>query len=201
LALPHGARLKKLENLETVRTYVATHAEDWYKYINAARGRGLANGSLYLVTGWEKAQSWGMASFHSASEEFQIVFNSATGPDSTSQYLWSGAHGCRNPALSKCYAPLLINDSSSNQTTFIHGLSISLGTGIWGRLFGQVKISEIGESLLGGANGNSIPHTTSQGSSFSWSFGSFGGGTATGGKRHTGTVVLSDISPIAKVSL
>ncbi|KAJ7916968.1 hypothetical protein B0H13DRAFT_1468725, partial [Mycena leptocephala] len=58
LALPHGARLKKLENLETVRTYVATHAEDWYKYINGARGRGLANGSLYLVTGWEKAQSW-----------------------------------------------------------------------------------------------------------------------------------------------
>ncbi|KAJ7126735.1 hypothetical protein C8R44DRAFT_667434, partial [Mycena epipterygia] len=65
LALPHGAHLAKLENLESVRRYAATHAESWYKYINGARGRGLANGSLYLVTGCEKAQSWGMASFHS----------------------------------------------------------------------------------------------------------------------------------------
>ncbi|KAJ6598055.1 hypothetical protein B0H10DRAFT_1752308, partial [Mycena sp. CBHHK59/15] len=58
LALPHGAHLKKLENLDTVRRYAAMHAEDWYKYVNGPRGRGLANGSLYLVTGCEKAPSW-----------------------------------------------------------------------------------------------------------------------------------------------
>ncbi|KAJ7868187.1 hypothetical protein B0H13DRAFT_2202767, partial [Mycena leptocephala] len=51
LALPHGAHLdEKLENLVTLRSYVATHAENWYKYVNGARGRGLTNGSLYLVT-------------------------------------------------------------------------------------------------------------------------------------------------------
>ncbi|KAJ7875184.1 hypothetical protein B0H14DRAFT_2279279, partial [Mycena olivaceomarginata] len=54
LALPHGAHLKKLENLDPIREYAAAHAESWYKYINGPRGRGLANGSLYLVTGWEK---------------------------------------------------------------------------------------------------------------------------------------------------
>ncbi|KAJ7220288.1 hypothetical protein GGX14DRAFT_323298, partial [Mycena pura] len=62
LALPHGSHLQKLENLETVRTYAATHAENWFKYINGPRGRGL-DGSLYLVTGCEKAPSWGLASF------------------------------------------------------------------------------------------------------------------------------------------
>ncbi|KAF8157618.1 hypothetical protein K438DRAFT_1529029, partial [Mycena galopus ATCC 62051] len=64
LALPHGSQLRKLDNLEALRKYAATHAESWFKYINGPRGRGL-NGSLYLVTGCEKAVSWGQASFHS----------------------------------------------------------------------------------------------------------------------------------------
>ncbi|KAJ7708866.1 hypothetical protein B0H17DRAFT_971465, partial [Mycena rosella] len=63
LVLPHGAQLEKLENLDNVRQYAAQNAESWYRYINGARGRGLGNGSLYLVTGCEKTQSWGMASF------------------------------------------------------------------------------------------------------------------------------------------
>ncbi|KAJ7922292.1 hypothetical protein B0H13DRAFT_1477925, partial [Mycena leptocephala] len=63
LALPHGAHLEKLENLVSMRQYAAKHAESWYKYVNETRGRGLVNGSLYLITGCEKAKSWGMASF------------------------------------------------------------------------------------------------------------------------------------------
>ncbi|KAJ7235779.1 hypothetical protein C8J57DRAFT_1003772, partial [Mycena rebaudengoi] len=55
LALPYGASLKKLRNVESVRAYAAKHAGRWYKYINGPRGRGLANGELYLVTGHEKA--------------------------------------------------------------------------------------------------------------------------------------------------
>ncbi|KAJ7870368.1 hypothetical protein B0H13DRAFT_1522488, partial [Mycena leptocephala] len=65
LALPYGSHLKKLDNLEPMREYAVANAERWYRYINGPRGRGLANGLLYLVTGWEKAHSWGMASFHS----------------------------------------------------------------------------------------------------------------------------------------
>ncbi|KAJ7824015.1 hypothetical protein B0H13DRAFT_2681318 [Mycena leptocephala] len=80
LALPHGAHLEKLDNLDTLRAYVATHAENWYKYVNGPRGRGLANGSLYLVTGWEKAQSWGMASFHDVREEFPLAFKPTARP-------------------------------------------------------------------------------------------------------------------------
>ncbi|KAJ7929701.1 hypothetical protein B0H13DRAFT_1540946, partial [Mycena leptocephala] len=63
LALPQGAHLKKLANLDLVREYAAAHAESWYEYVNGPRGRGLANGLLYLVTGAEKASAWGMASF------------------------------------------------------------------------------------------------------------------------------------------
>jgi hypothetical protein len=199
LALPDGAYLKKLENLELVREYVVTHAKKWYKYINGprGRGRGIANGSLYLVTGFEKTSSWGMASFHSVRKGFQLALKQTGAPDSSLKYRWSGVP--RNPAQTKCYDPSDTIDM--NQTTFIHGLSISLGTGIWGRLFGNVKICEIVESQLGSTGGNPTSRPPGS-SSFSWLLGLGGGGTTPGGEHHageTGHVVLSDLSPIAKV--
>ncbi|KAJ7211416.1 hypothetical protein GGX14DRAFT_326569, partial [Mycena pura] len=63
LALPHGSHLEKLEEIEHARRYAARNAESWYRYVNETRGRGLTNGSLYLITGCEKSQSGGMASF------------------------------------------------------------------------------------------------------------------------------------------
>ncbi|KAJ7860186.1 hypothetical protein B0H13DRAFT_1726670 [Mycena leptocephala] len=113
LALPHGSCLRKLENLEAVRTYAAMHAESWFKYINGRRGRGL-NGSLYLVTGCEKAVSWGLASFHSLYDAFQLSFTSTAGAN---QYRWIG-----NPAQKKYHDLSPIHDALWNQTTFIHGM-------------------------------------------------------------------------------
>lgn len=200
LALPHGAEVEKLENLETLRAYVATHAESWYKYVNGPRGRGLANGSLYLVTGVEKARTWGMASFHSADEGFHLAFKPVPRPDATYQYRWSGVPGRINPAQKKVYDPIPISNGPLNQTTFIHGLSISVGKGIWGKLFGTVEIREIGESHLGlgGSNGNSSSRSPGT-SLFSWSLGFFGGGSIAGGKQHAQQVTTSDIAPISKV--
>ncbi|KAJ7745709.1 hypothetical protein B0H16DRAFT_971241 [Mycena metata] len=201
LALPRGGHLEKLENLETIRAYVAAHAESWYKYITEVRGRALANGALYLVTGCEKAQSWGMASFHSVSDEFQLAFKPRIRPDSASQYRWSGVHGHRLPAQHKSYNPST-NNSPLNQTTFIHGLSISLGVGLWAKLFAKVEIRDIGDSQLGGIRGNSMAYSAGS-SLFSWSLGILGGGAA-GGKQRThtqqrGNIFLSDLSPISKI--
>ncbi|KAJ7615156.1 hypothetical protein DFH06DRAFT_963746, partial [Mycena polygramma] len=65
LALPHGARLQKLENIASMRRYAEKNAESWYRHINGERGLGreLANGGLHLITGCEKAESWGIATF------------------------------------------------------------------------------------------------------------------------------------------
>ncbi|KAF7369460.1 Pleiotropic drug resistance ABC transporter protein [Mycena venus] len=46
LALPHGSRVQKLHNVETIKNYATRHAESWFKYINGPRGRGL-DGSVY----------------------------------------------------------------------------------------------------------------------------------------------------------
>ncbi|KAJ7815518.1 hypothetical protein B0H14DRAFT_3745764 [Mycena olivaceomarginata] len=78
LALPHGSHLEKLRNVAEMRRYATKHAESWYKHVNDIRGRGLVNGSLYLVTGCEKAESWGIATFHDVASqnenEFQLSF-------------------------------------------------------------------------------------------------------------------------------
>ncbi|KAJ7614098.1 hypothetical protein FB45DRAFT_261688 [Roridomyces roridus] len=76
LTLPLGSRLEKLEHLESMRIYAAKHAQEWYKYANGARGRGLTNGSLYLVTGMEKSLAWGMAAFDGVDRDpFDLCFH------------------------------------------------------------------------------------------------------------------------------
>ncbi|KAJ6588058.1 hypothetical protein B0H19DRAFT_921827 [Mycena capillaripes] len=201
LALPDGAHLQKLENVENMRAYAAQHADSWYKYVNGARGRGLANGELYLVTGCEKARSWGIASYGNAREEFELFFRpSAMAGTAYNACRWSGAHGRRNPTRRKSHDPPFTDDPA-NQTTFIHGWSIFLPTGLWGRLFGTVKTSSIVDfqSRLNAPGGSST--AGSQGSLFSWSWNFFGGGGDTGGRKHAEgrEVVLSELSPTARV--
>ncbi|KAJ7612364.1 hypothetical protein DFH06DRAFT_152746 [Mycena polygramma] len=202
LALPDGADLQRLENLENMRAYAAEHADSWYKYINGARGRGISNGDLYLVTGCEKARSWGMASFRAAREEFRLSFKPTAIAGAThNPYRWSGTHGQANPSRRKFHDPPSTNDPV-NQTTFIHGLSISLPTGLWGRLFGTVQTSSLVDfrSLLNAPGSSSA--SGRQDSLFSWAFNLLSGRGATGGKQHAEArreATLSDLSPTAMV--
>ncbi|KAF7355978.1 Pleiotropic drug resistance ABC transporter protein [Mycena venus] len=204
LALPNGAHLEKLDNLENMRAYAAKHADSWYKYVNGARGRGLANGDLCLVTGCEKTRSWGMASYHTGREEFELTFKRTVRPDATYKpYQWSGTHGQKNPARRKSYDPPSTN-APMNQTTFIHGWSISLPTGLWGKLFGTVETASIVDfqSRLNETGSGGSSKDSSQDSRFSlswfWATGETGGNRRHGAGEH-GEVVLSDLSPIAKV--
>ncbi|KAJ7868169.1 hypothetical protein B0H13DRAFT_2281059, partial [Mycena leptocephala] len=118
--------LKKLENLELVRAYVAE----------------MPRNGINISTVQEDADSQtGRCTF--VRKGFQLALKQrgpSWMPDSGLKYQWSGVP--RNPAQTKCTDPF----GPWNQTTFIHGLSISLGTGIWGRLFGNVEIREIMES-------------------------------------------------------
>jgi hypothetical protein len=192
LALPHGSQLQKLENTQALKTYAATHAESWFEYVIRQRGRQL-NGPLYLITGWEKATSWGIASFHSANRAFELSFKPTT---EANHYRWSG-----NLGQDKYYDPLMADKTPGNQTMFIHGFSISLRTGILAGLLSTVQIREndYTESELGSTGGHSM--SSVQGLSLSsWAHSLFGGGAATGGNytRQRGDVILQDLPPISK---
>ncbi|KAJ7614042.1 hypothetical protein FB45DRAFT_802574, partial [Roridomyces roridus] len=183
LAMPFGSHVEKLGNsLEQMVEYARANAESWYQHSNGTMGRRLPNGSLYLITGWEKARTWGMASFQNATAQspfrlaFQPVFDGNTGAH---KYRWTAS----GPARTRTSGQIPAEDAPLNQTVFIHGFSISLGTGIWGKLFKGVEISQIVDSRLGQTNRDYIPFG-SQGFSFSWSFGFLAGGGSTGGKEY-----------------
>ncbi|KAJ7158481.1 hypothetical protein C8R46DRAFT_392884 [Mycena filopes] len=200
LALPHGARLEKLEDVEHVRQYAACHAESWYKYINGTRGRALTNGSLYLITGCEKSASGGIASFQNVAPgaEFQLSFRPTAHADDDYRYRFVRG----TPARTKHFDVSARSDEGTlNQTTFLHGFSISLGEGIWGRLFG-VKVREIADSEMQDARSDFVPFGL-QGSLSSWSFNFFGGGSGAGGEKYTDNtgdeLTMSDFVPTSVV--
>ncbi|KAJ7800607.1 hypothetical protein B0H13DRAFT_1672875, partial [Mycena leptocephala] len=203
LALPHGAHLEKLDNLAVMRQYAVKHAESWYKYVNETRGRGLVNGSLYLITGCEKAKSWGMASFHDVALQngFQLSFRPTTDAEAGYRYRWQGTH-CRHKHADSS----LVDGTPLNQTTFIHAFTISLGEGIRGKLFGNVEICQLVDSPpTAGMSGRGFVPFGSQSSSFTWSLGIFGSGSTSGGRHCVRRVldnedgVISDAAPIPKV--
>ncbi|KAJ7887819.1 hypothetical protein B0H14DRAFT_2694663 [Mycena olivaceomarginata] len=176
-----------------MRQYVARNAKSWYKYVNQTRGRELVNGSLFLITGCEKARSWGMATFHDVSpqKEFQLSFQ----PTPEAEDCWEAPHCC----YKHTYPPL--DDSPLNQTTFIHAFTISLPETIWETLFGDVAIRQLVDSPAPmDKSGHGFVPYGSQGSLFTSFFSFFGGNAPTGGRQHSGQDgIILDASPIPKV--
>ncbi|KAJ7476143.1 hypothetical protein FB451DRAFT_1033656, partial [Mycena latifolia] len=202
LALPHGSRLQKLENLEGMRRYAAKNAESWYKYANAPEGLGrrLVNGFLYLITGWEKSESWGMATFQNlaAEREFQLSFQSDPDAEAGFNYRWRRG----TPARTKDgVGPTVDGQNLMNQTLFIHGFSISLGEGIWGKLFPDVSISQIADSQFQKSHSNFVPFSSQGSSSFVLSL--LGLGAGYGGRtkadHQRDEVEISEFSPTPSV--
>ncbi|KAF7342818.1 Pleiotropic drug resistance ABC transporter protein [Mycena sanguinolenta] len=205
LALPHGAVLKRLTNIQPVREYARKNAESWYAYMEGARGLAVDNGSLYLITGYEKAMSWGLGAYHSTQDgdEFIAYFKPIQQSEANPQYRWMGSG--RFPVQHKHYNRPFLTDDTLNQTVFIHGLSISIREKSWGSLFTRatvdVDINNIEQSQSGNATGNS--GNQSQGSSsFSWLLGFFSGGSASHGRQHAQeaeNVIVSDCPHIPNI--
>ncbi|KAJ7491875.1 hypothetical protein FB451DRAFT_1021694, partial [Mycena latifolia] len=202
LALPHGSRLQKLENLESMRRYAAENAESWYKYVNAPEGLGrrLANGFLYLITGWEKSESWGVATFQSlaAEREFPLSFQPHPDADGGFDYRWRRGTAARTK---RGVGSPHDGQNLMNQTLFIHGFSISLGEGIWGKLFPYVSISQIVDSQIQKSHSNFVPFSSQGSSSFLFSILGLGAHHRgrTKADHHGDEVQISGFSPTPSV--
>ncbi|KAJ7697988.1 hypothetical protein B0H14DRAFT_2549274, partial [Mycena olivaceomarginata] len=194
LVLPHGAELKKLKNIQTVREYAQRYAKTWYAYLKRTKGLMVNNGSLYLITGCEKVMSWGMATYHSTwdTDEFQASFRPIQ-TNANPQYQWMG--NGRFPVQHQHYNRPSVNNHTSNQTVFIHGLSISLGVGIWNHLFNPVKVTTIEEYLLGSAT--TRIKSTFQPTLLSSSLLGSAGGTSPSDRQKIQNAILAE-SPRAK---
>ncbi|KAE9398958.1 hypothetical protein BT96DRAFT_882533 [Gymnopus androsaceus JB14] len=63
LILPEGGKRIDHQQLSMFYDYAVECAQSWYAHVNEPMARGVHNGALYLVTGFDKARAWGVASF------------------------------------------------------------------------------------------------------------------------------------------
>ncbi|KAF9485679.1 hypothetical protein BDN70DRAFT_870993, partial [Pholiota conissans] len=69
LTFPDGAMTINFRNVHLIRRYAYEHLSNWYRFANGPRGLELKNGELHLVTGCDKATSWGMAAIANVESE------------------------------------------------------------------------------------------------------------------------------------
>ncbi|KAK7018184.1 hypothetical protein R3P38DRAFT_3274317 [Favolaschia claudopus] len=198
LALPEGGHRQTLQRLSKLRQYVNTYAASWYEYITHDMERELANGDLCLITGHEKARSWGMSSYDGDDQSnFSIRFRRGD----TNRYHWVGVPGQKNPSRPKSHDE---PNGPLNHAVFLHGWTITLGTSFWRRVFGtavavETPSMEEFNAHLAKDGGFSVAYA--QGWFFlRWPFGSAGSsGVGGSGARHDRAVTLSDFPLSSKV--
>ncbi|KAJ3724082.1 hypothetical protein C8R42DRAFT_605495 [Lentinula raphanica] len=89
LILPEGGKRVDYLRPEIFANYAADHAASWYTHATVAMGRETRNGSLYLITGFDKARAWGSATFRNANAEdvsLEFVPESSRGNSSYPSY-------------------------------------------------------------------------------------------------------------------
>ena len=147
LTMPEGAYSEDLSNSSRLRQYIATHAEDWYKFVNGPRGREAQNGDLHVVVGCDKTTSWGMATFadSSLSQEtnFRLKFSALGEQESQrnagNKYMWehSGVAEVRVGPGRGENEELGETDSNRlrNQCLFLRTLNVTLSEKVWEEIF------------------------------------------------------------------
>ena len=155
--MPQGAYHEDLKNIRRFREYALIHAESWYQYANGPCGREIGNGELHLVTGCDKATSWGIATYsHLQSSRpednvsllrFNPVGNDRQGRHSScTTYKWdyegAAAEAKFGPEEDELTS-LGVNGSvpPRNQCTFIRSLTPAFGVDDWERLELKVESS------------------------------------------------------------
>ena len=149
LTMPEGAFSEDLRNPTRFRQYIATHAEDWYKFLNSPRGCEAQNGDLHVVVGSDKTASWGMATFANSSlspgqdTNFRLKFSACKGQPSHrnggNNYVWEHS-GVAEVKVGPGYGEnqeLGETDSNRlrNQCLFLRTLNVTLPQNVWEELF------------------------------------------------------------------
>ena len=143
LTMPEGAYSENLSNSSRLGQYIATHAEDWYKFVNGPRGREAQNGDLRVVVGCDKTTSWGMATFSNSSSsretnfrlKFSVPGEQQSKRNSGNRFMWEyssvaevrvGPGPGENEELGETDSNRL-----RNQCLFLRTLNVTLSEKVW----------------------------------------------------------------------
>lgn len=128
LVLPHGGSREDLLSTSRLNDYIKKHALDWYQYTcqhARSSARTIPNGSLYLITGCDKAKSWCAMAFPSkwkdAGDQIEMTYEGEEFP------CWLPSKWAREQTLS------LAEGKDRDFCVFARGIHISLSNRLWVR--------------------------------------------------------------------
>ncbi|KAK7030239.1 hypothetical protein VNI00_014256 [Paramarasmius palmivorus] len=144
LMLPTGAKRENMLDLKAFREYAQANAVSWYYFVNNTLGRDAENGSIYLVTGFDKSDAWENAVFDSSqsSRSCSLLFESVGIASGRMKLSQSSIY--QSSVTSRASAA----DAQYNQALFIRGFRISLRSGLSVRILGEVKVASTDRSPM-----------------------------------------------------
>ncbi|KAE9385615.1 hypothetical protein BT96DRAFT_840509 [Gymnopus androsaceus JB14] len=152
LVLPEGATRRDHLNLSAFHSYATQYAKSWYAYINGPLGRQATNGSLYLVTGCDKARAWGVASFSGARPGdvlLEFVPVPSRVPDSTHpDYYFRLTNSASASSGSDC------RFGNQSGCVFLRGFKIAIRT----PKFTSLQLGVVVSSIMDLDSGNLVPN-------------------------------------------
>jgi hypothetical protein len=154
--LPTGAASIDLLDKAKIRRLAIRCGASWYKYANVDKGREASNGSLYVVTGCDKANAFQLASWSEG--EVSLTFTATKMGGGGVSYSYSDE--TYNPATIRVGPRTLSQEQ--NQCIFLRGFKIAIREAPMARLRGSVSLNSITDSkasqILRPSGGGGIPY-------------------------------------------
>ncbi|KAL0063011.1 hypothetical protein AAF712_010142 [Marasmius tenuissimus] len=167
----NGADRTDTSNKAIFSDYASQHGESWYRFANGTLGREADNGELYLITGFDKSNSWENAVIynHSATNSCTLAFTTGPGIGVEGRLRLSKTTSDKSSLSQRCSS----DETLHNQSLFVRGFRISVRQGMRARFGTRIKIistykSSQGEILDKDKSGG-IPFGGSTSSGFSGS--------------------------------
>jgi len=142
--MPDGAFREDLRSTTLFRDFAAENAESWYRFINGPSGWDLGNGELRLITGCDKATTWGLAVYQNMQSEGESLDRPLLKFRNTSDAGVPGTTYCwenEGTAEVKAGPEFEVDEAmpgngarARNQCTFIRSHTIMLSEAEWARV-------------------------------------------------------------------
>ncbi len=185
--LPDGGNRYDTMHRALFEQYAIENGHSWYIYVNSLDhlARQAPNGTLYLVTGCDKARTWMIAAASRPSKSHAISVKFAIGPVMEGKIVlqtsWSTPHSASAARIYPDYPdPMPQQDS---QCVFMRGFTITVRESS----FKQKVLGRVRVKAIGGSSRNAAPSFSSRSP-----YSSYQGNTA----GPSSSRVLSSMGPV-----
>ena len=144
LHLPDGARREDLGNKQKFLDHAFKYGHSWYEHANGPTfGRRISNGSLHLITGCDKSESWGIATFSGSAEECGLSLDFQVNAIGGGGFSFACSEGKYTMPKSRVFpaTPDEVQQGKQNQCLFFRSITITIREGPLARFLGPVEAS------------------------------------------------------------